>query len=651
MEENTKWKENDIVSYGEPYKKGLMSREGEILLDKDSNKFTSLIPSRNNMPHLPIVATFNKDGGATKGVIVINQEGSYSEIPFDGSRYSYIDGFDGGLARVNQINNRGEKKWGIIGLSTVDNKLVVKEIVEPKYDEIWNFYDKERSHVPAILDGSRVDISLDYLRSHVDMIDGQIISAGKREIVDEYVSVTSVSMQNFKRYKEHTQIDLSSRITFVVGKNNSGKSTFLNTIELCSDNLYRLLFTDEGEPFFCFDSYKRNVDAQNELFHKYRSFNSLESEPLLLAIVSGDWKFVFQMDDSALISTITALNIVNGDKAVFSKGKTEIYYQNKYPHIYEAENMWIVKRRDGDRGFDSFFNPLTNSITNFSFKSFPIGRDAWDASKDIKRSIDKAITGCNGIERVNIFPSIGQEKYRHFQIGIGNEIYFPETKFVGDSVIHYYDLVERKDIQKRYHNFVCKWLQRMDIGVDFDIQKNNKEESYTIQIVQENGSRTDLCQMGSGSIHFIALCFHILTLLKLFTRSVEGEDKEEGSNFTPILLIEEPEQNLHPMLQSHIANFLLDISDFYAETYKEDSLGRKIGLKIIVETHSEYIIRRSQVISKRFFDRGKDTPYRVYYFPSDDKPFDMEYRKNGRFTKEFGSGFIDESSILSFQLM
>jgi len=29
----------------------------------------------------------------------------------------------------------------------------------------------------------------------------------------------------------------------------------------------------------------------------------------------------------------------------------------------------------------------------------------------------------------------------------------------------------------------------------------------------------------------------------------------------------------------------------------------------------------------------------------------MEYRKNGRFTKEFGSGFIDESSILSFQLM
>ena len=387
------------------------------------------------------------------------------------------------------------------------------------------------------------------------------------------------------------------------------------------------------------------------MFHKYRSFNSLESEPLLLAIVSGDWKFVFQMDDSALISTITALNIVNGDKAIFSKGKTEIYYQNRYPYIYEAENMWIVERNIGDKGLDSFFEPLTNSINYYRFKSFPIEREAWDASKDIKRSIDKAITGCNGIERVNIFPSIGQEKYRHFQIGIGDEIYFPETKFVGDSVIHYYDLVERKDIQKRYHNFVCKWLQRMDIGVDFDIQKNNKEESYTIQIVQENGSRTDLCQMGSGSIHFIALCFHILTLFKIYTSSIEGDGKEEGSNFTPILLIEEPEQNLHPMLQSHIANFLLDVSDFYAETYKEDSLGRKIGLKIIVETHSEYIIRRSQVISKRFFDRGKDTPYRVYYFPSDDKPFDMEYRKNGRFTKEFGSGFTDESSILSFQLM
>ena len=650
------WKENEIVSYGEHYKKGLMNREGEILLDKDSNKFTSLIPSRNNTPNLPMVATFNKDGGAIKGVVVINQDRTYSEILIDGSRYNYIDGFDGGLARVNTINKAGEKKWGIIGLSIVENEIIVKEVVEPKYDDLWNFYDKERNHVRAILDGSPVDISLENLRTDLDIISGKIVSGVKPQPADEYVCVTSLSMQNFKRHRELTQIDLSSRITFIVGKNNSGKSSFLNALELCADNLYRMHFTDDGEPFFCFDSYKKDVDVQNELYNKYRSFNAIESDPLLLSIVSGDWKFVFQMDNSALISTITASNIANGNKAVFSKGKTEIYYQNKAPHIYEAKDMWIVERNDGDRGFDSFFKPITNSIT-FKFTSYPVGRDAWNASRDIKLSIDRALTGSNGIERVNVFPSIGQEKYRYFQLGIGNEIYFPETKFVGNAVIHYYDLVEKNDKQKKYRNFVCKWLQRMDIGVDFVIQKDNKAESYTIEIIQENGCRTDLYQMGSGSIHFVALCFHVLTLLKVFMRSSREKECEEGSNFTPILLLEEPEQNLHPMLQSHIANFLLDISDFYAETYKEGSLGRKIGLKIIVETHSEYMIRRSQVLAKDYCKNGgniSDFAFRTYYFPSKNdkkkKPYDMKYCKDGRFYERFGYGFFDEATELAMQV-
>ncbi len=186
MEENMKWKENDIVSYGEPYKKGLMNREGEILLDKDSNKFTSLIPSRNNTPHLPMVATFNKEGGAIKGVVVINQDGSYNELPFDGSRYYFIDGFDGGLARVNQINEKGEKKWGLIALvmengvpkimGVEKEHLVNVDHFSPDYDNVRSFYDEKRKSVPASINGVTKDISLDSLRKKLNSMRKSIIA-------------------------------------------------------------------------------------------------------------------------------------------------------------------------------------------------------------------------------------------------------------------------------------------------------------------------------------------------------------------------------------------------------------------------------------------------------------------------------------------
>ena len=57
------------------------------------------------------------------------------------------------------------------------------------------------------------------------------------------------------------------------------------------------------------------------------------------------------------------------------------------------------------------------------------------------------------------------------------------------------------------------------------------------------------------------------------------------------------------------------------------------------------------VLAKRFMECGEENPYRVYYFPTNGQPWDMVYRENGRFEKEFGEGFTDESSLLAYQLL
>lgn len=85
-------------------------------------------------------------------------------------------------------------------------------------------------------------------------------------------------------------------------------------------------------------------------------------------------------------------------------------------------------------------------------------------------------------------------------------------------------------------------------------------------------------------------------------------------------------------------------------------MNKDYGFKFIVETHSEYLVRRSQVIVAAENKKSKDklkkwlNPFKVYYFPADGNPYDMEYATDGYFEKPFGKGFFNVSSELSLDL-
>ena len=45
-----------------------------------------------------------------------------------------------------------------------------------------------------------------------------------------------------------------------------------------------------------------------------------------------------------------------------------------------------------------------------------------------------------------------------------------------------------------------------------------------------------------------------------------------------------------------------------------------------------------------------ECPFKVYFYPENGLPYDMEYQQNGRFTRDFESGFFDEASKNALQL-
>ena len=109
--------------------------------------------------------------------------------------------------------------------------------------------------------------------------------------------------------------------------------------------------------------------------------------------------------------------------------------------------------------------------------------------------------------------------------------------------------------------------------------------------------------------------------------------------------IEEPEIHLHPKFQSILADMLVEAC-------------QKYNIHFIVETHSEYLIRKLQLLVAGHIegigiDRSRVS---IYYINSEDdkskqKVKRIEICSDGYLDDSFGEGFYDEATRLSRQLM
>lgn len=172
---------------------------------------------------------------------------------------------------------------------------------------------------------------------------------------------------------------------------------------------------------------------------------------------------------------------------------------------------------------------------------------------------------------------------------------------------------------------ILKYMKLFNIGSGIRIKSFNNE-SYTVDIIDEKAKVMPLADKGMGSIQLTILLLRIALLMK----------KYEFSSHNPIILVEEPEQNLHPKTQSLLADFFYEISTAFK-------------FQMLVETHSEYLVRKMQVIfASKIKEEEKNEDelndiIKVYFFPEESSPYLMTFLKNGRFENTFGSGFFDEA--------
>lgn len=201
--------------------------------------------------------------------------------------------------------------------------------------------------------------------------------------------------------------------------------------------------------------------------------------------------------------------------------------------------------------------------------------------------------------------------------------------------------------------FVNKWLSEFGIG-DRLVVVPIQGGAYHIKVEQEgrSGAR-HLSDYGRGTAQIVFL------LLSMAVAAHENRHQPKGTRTDgSLLVLEEPEVNLHPNFQSRLVEMLLDFS-------------QNFEFQLIVETHSEYLIRKTQILHSKQIGRmnnpnefresitenkrskqGQFSPsFAAIYFSADKPPYGMIYRSDGKFENEFGSGFFDVSSNLAFEIL
>lgn len=186
-------------------------------------------------------------------------------------------------------------------------------------------------------------------------------------------------------------------------------------------------------------------------------------------------------------------------------------------------------------------------------------------------------------------------------------------------------------------DFINKWLSKFGIADHVSIRKENDGVVIYLYDDKEETYCELLADKGYGITQLVSVLLEIETKILVYNRLSEELPKPS------LIVIEEPEIHLHPNYQSLLA-------DMFLEAYQ------KYNIHFIIETHSEYLIRRTQVISseQRYESQeelNEKNPFRVYYITKDSQLYDMRYRTNGLFAEKFGEGFMDEASKMHMTLL
>lgn len=181
------------------------------------------------------------------------------------------------------------------------------------------------------------------------------------------------------------------------------------------------------------------------------------------------------------------------------------------------------------------------------------------------------------------------------------------------------------------------WLDVFNIGEKIDVRRV-AEAGYVVS-ARRNGHDYPISSLGFGVTQILPLIMYL--------------QLTDASDASQMLLVEEPEANLHPNLQAQLGDLFVDLVQRHrgGETGAMAPYNRN-AINMIVETHSEYLVRRLQYLVATNDVRPEDVV--IYYLGPDPAAKDyirkIRMASDGQLSQPFGPGFFDEATNLMVDL-
>lgn len=205
----------------------------------------------------------------------------------------------------------------------------------------------------------------------------------------------------------------------------------------------------------------------------------------------------------------------------------------------------------------------------------------------------------------------------------------------------------RSALNNRYEpgTFLNNWINKLKIGKEISVQGTDEGLGVLVYLKKENEEYSLLSDEGYGITQLVALLLQIENSILNATRqaiSVAGFGQGPLQYEPTTIYLEEPEVHLHPKFQSRLA-------EMFVEAYRE------YNIRFIVETHSEYLIRKLQVMVADKENELTSNDVSLNYVDKDENGIShnrqIKILEDGRLSEPFGSGFYDEADDLAMELM
>lgn len=377
--------------------------------------------------------------------------------------------------------------------------------------------------------------------------------------------VTKVKLKNFRLLKD-VEIQLDKLTTIIVGKNNSGKTSFIEGINLFINNKKQICSDD-----FNIETLKEFMNSKEKEIPKIELYLTFEYDDIIDNLENIN-PFITTLKDENIIETLFEYSPRNN--SIFLEKSKDLDFEN-LKNLIEKE--YLIKRRPykGDEEFDEV---IEKDITNL-FSFFTI---------EAQRSLDDS----NGVSR-NKFSQIFNNHYEK-QLKEDNEDMIKQLKIIEKQINKSNSKLDELLLEffnafiESFKEFGFPGLNEGNIKIKSNLEISNILKNM-LKIYYEN--EDVLLPEKYNGLGYSNLLYIITKIL-----SFQIINQEKNNSMLCLIGIEEPEAHMHPQMQKV---FIEKINGFLEK--------QKFNCQIIITTHSTEIISSSELKNIRYFskDAGK----------------------------------------------